>query len=60
MSVVIIGGYDRMASQYKMARCAVAGAERSNAEIVHCHTSSGSALNEILLDETPGLRKLRG
>ncbi len=88
MSVVIIGGHDRMVSQYKkicksyhckakvftqmaaglsdqigspdlvilftntvshkMARCAVAGAERSNAEIVRCHTSSGSALNEIL------------
>ena len=88
MSVVIIGGHDRMVSQYKkicknynckakvftqmsasldkqigrpdllvlftntvshkMVKCAVTEAERSNAEVIRCHTSSGSALNEIL------------
>ncbi|MCD8019409.1 MAG: DUF2325 domain-containing protein [Clostridiales bacterium] len=88
MSVVIVGGHDRMVSQYKkickehqckakvftqmrgnlstqigtpdllilftntvshkMVRCAVAEAEKCNAEIVRCHTSSGTALNEIL------------
>lgn len=88
MSVVIIGGNDRMISQYKrickkynckakvftqmipklgnqigcpdvvilftntvshqMAYCAVAEAERNNAEIIRCHTSSGNALNGIL------------
>lgn len=88
MSVVIIGGHDRMVSQYKkicknysckakvftqmtgslkeqigspdlivvftntvshkMAKCAVTEAERSNAEIVRCHTSSSNALQEIL------------
>lgn len=88
MSVVIIGGHDRMICQYKkickehkckakvftkmsgnlgnqigspdliilftntvshkMATCAVAEAERRNADIVRCHTSSGNALNEIL------------
>lgn len=88
MSVVIVGGHDRMVSQYKkickehkckakvftqmsanlanqigspdiiilftntvshkMARCAVVEAERSNASIIRCHTSSGTALNEIL------------
>ncbi len=88
MSVVIVGGHDRMVSQYKkickgynckakvftqmsanlsekigspdlvilftntvshkMVRCAVAEAEKCNADIVRCHTSSGTALNEIL------------
>lgn len=88
MSVVIIGGHDRMVCQYKkickehkckakvftqmpaklsnqigtpdliilftntvshkMVKCAVTEAERSNTEIIRCHTSSGSALNEIL------------
>ena len=88
MSVVIIGGHDRMVSQYKkickahhckakvftqmaanlagqigspdllilftntvshkMVKCALAEAERGSANIVRCHTSSGSALNEIL------------
>ncbi len=88
MSVVIIGGHDRMVCQYKkickehkckakvftqmsgnlssqignpdllilftntvshkMVRCAVAEAEKCNADIVRCHTSSGTALNEIL------------
>lgn len=88
MSVVIIGGHDRMACQYKricehynckakvftqmssnlgkqigdpdlvvlftntvshkMVRCAVIEAEKRNAEIVRCHTSSKNALEEIL------------
>ncbi len=88
MSVVIVGGHDRMVCQYKkickgyhckakvftqmsgnlkdkigtpdllilftntvshkMVRCAVNEAEKCNADIVRCHTSSGSALNEIL------------
>lgn len=88
MSVVIVGGHDRMVSQYKkickaykckakvftqmsanmgsqigspdlvilftntvshkMVRCAVTEAEKCRADIVRCHTSSGSALNEIL------------
>ena len=88
MSVVIVGGHDRMVSQYKkickehkckakvftqmsanlssqigspdlvilftntvshkMARCAVVEAERDNANIIRCHTSSQAALNEIL------------
>lgn len=88
MSVVIIGGHDRMVSQYKkickehkcrakvfthmeanmrnqigspdlmilftntvshkMVRCALSEAEKSKAEVIRCHTSSGSALNEIL------------
>lgn len=88
MSVVIIGGHDRMVCQYKkickeyhckakvftqmaanfgrqigspdliilftntvshkMVRCAVAEAERCNADVVRCHSSSGNALNEIL------------
>lgn len=88
MSVVIVGGHDRMVCQYKkickkynckakvftqmagnlrdqigspdllilftntvshkMVRCAVEEAEKCNADIVRCHTSSGNALNEIL------------
>lgn len=88
MSIVIIGGHDRMVCQYKkickeyhckakvftqmsanlssqigspdlivlftntvshkMARCAISEAEKCNVEIARCHTSSGSALNEIL------------
>lgn len=88
MSIVIIGGHDRMVCQYKkickeykckakvftqmtanlsdqigspdvvilftntvshkMVRCAVTEAEKSNAQIIRCHTSSGNALNEIL------------
>ena len=90
MSVVIIGGHDRMVCQYKkickehkckakvftqmpaklssqigspdliilftntvshkMVKCAVAEAERSKAEVVRCHSSSGNALNEILAE----------
>lgn len=88
MSIVIIGGHDRMVCQYKkicknyqckakvftqmaagmdkqigkpdllvlftntvshkMIKCAVDEARRSDIEIVRCHTSSGSALTEIL------------
>jgi hypothetical protein len=88
MSVVIIGGHDRMVCQYKeickqykckakvftqmsarlsdqigepdlvilftntvshkMVRCALVEAEKKNAEIVRSHTSSKSALNDIL------------
>ena len=82
MSVVIVGGHDRMVSQYKKickehkckakvftqmsanlssqigspdlvilftnTRCAVVEAERANANIIRCHTSSQAALNEIL------------
>lgn len=33
---------------HKMVRCAVAEAERCNADVVRSHTSSGSALTEIL------------
>lgn len=88
MSVVIVGGHDRMVGQYKkickkhnckakvftqmranlstligspdllilftntvshkMVRCALSEAEKCNADIVRCHTSSGSALEGIL------------
>lgn len=88
MSVVIIGGHDRMVSQYKkicksynckakiftqmpsnfrnqigspdlmvlftntvshkMVKCALTEAERANTDIVRCHSSSGTALTEIL------------
>ena len=88
MSVVIVGGHDRMVSQdkkigkdfhckmkvftqmsanlsnqigtpdvvvlftntvsHKMVRCAVQEAEKCNAQIVRCHTSSQSALTQIL------------
>ncbi|HIZ43283.1 MAG TPA: DUF2325 domain-containing protein [Firmicutes bacterium] len=88
MSVVIIGGHDRMVCQYKkickkynckakvftqmaaglskqigcpdllvlftntvshkMIKCAVDEAKRADIEVVRCHTSSGSALSEIL------------
>ena len=88
MSVVIIGGHDRMVCQYKkickehkckakvftqmpaklsnqigtpdliilftntvshkMIKCAVEEAKRGNTEIVRSHTSSGSALTQIL------------
>ncbi|MBO5197351.1 MAG: DUF2325 domain-containing protein [Lachnospiraceae bacterium] len=88
MSVVIIGGHDRMVCQYKkicegfnckakiftqmtgdlkkqvgtpdlfvlftntvshkMIKCAVEEAKRGNIEIVRSHTSSGSALTQIL------------
>lgn len=88
MSVVIVGGHDRMVCQYKkicekyhckakvftqmtvklgnkigspdliilftntvshkMARCAVAEAEKTNSTVVRCHSSSGNALHEVL------------
>ena len=79
MSVVIVGGHDRMVSQYvkicksfnckakvftqmtadllvlftstvshKMIRTAVDGAKGSRTEVVRCHTSSKTALEEIL------------
>ena len=88
MSVVIVGGHDRMVCQYKkickehhckakvftqmsanfcgqigspdllilftntvshkMAKVALTEAEKSQARVVRCHTSSGNALNEIL------------
>lgn len=88
MSVVIVGGHDRMVSQYKkickehhckakvftqmsgnlstkigspdliilftntvshkMVHCALTEAEKCNADIVRCHTSSGTALHDIL------------
>ncbi len=91
MSVVIIGGHDRMVCQYKkickshrcrakvftqmsgnlkdkigspdlivlftntvshkMVRCALTEAERTSADVVRCHTSSGTALEEILNDK---------
>ncbi|MCI9136190.1 MAG: DUF2325 domain-containing protein [Lachnospiraceae bacterium] len=91
MSVVIIGGHDRMVRQYKkickeykckakvftqmsgnlkdkignpdlvvlftntvshkMVRCALSEAEKAKADVVRCHTSSGSALSEILLEK---------
>ena len=91
MSVVIIGGHDRMVCQYKkicksyqckakvftqmsgnlkekigkpdlvvlftstvshkMVRCALSEAERVQADIVRCHTRSGNALEEILMEK---------
>ena len=84
MSVVIVGGHDRMVCQYmkicknykckakiftqmdkqmgtpdlfilftntvshKMVKTAVDEAKRKNVEVVRCHTSSGSALENIL------------
>ena len=91
MSVVIIGGHDRMVCQYKkicksyqckakvftqmsgnlkekigkpdlvvlftstvshkMVRCALSEAERVQADIVRCHTSSGNDLEEILMEK---------
>ncbi len=93
MSVVIIGGHDRMVCQYKkicrdyrckvrvftqmsgnlkekigspdlvvlftntvshkMVRCAIAEAEKVQADVVRCHTSSGSALTKILTEKCP-------
>ena len=88
MSVVIVGGHDRMVCQYKrickkynckskvftqmsaqlnkqmgspdlfilftntvshkMVKCALDEAKRSKAQVVRCHTSSGTALIDIL------------
>lgn len=89
MSVVIVGGHDRMVCQYKqicrnykckakvftkmgadmdkkigrpdllilftntvshkLVKCALDGTKGTNTEVVRCHTSSGSALNDILM-----------
>ena len=86
MSVVIVGGHDRMVCQYKKIckgyKCKAKiftqmsanlseqigspdllilftntvshEAEKCNAEIVRCHTSSKSALNEILQNACVG------
>lgn len=96
MSVVIVGGHDRMVSQYKrlckeykckakiftqmtanlseqigrpdllilftntvshkMVRTALAEAEKCNAGVVRCHTSSQNALNEILHNACKGMK----
>ena len=88
MSVVIVGGHDRMVQKYKeicrkyhckakvfthmttqmsnqigkpdlmilftntvshkMVHCAVTEANKNNTDIIRCHTSSGTALHEIL------------
>ena len=88
MSVVIVGGHDRMVRQYmqickdhkykakvftqmctgldkkigspdllilftstvshKMVRCVLDEVDKNKTDIVRCHTSSGTALNEIL------------
>ncbi|MCI8484462.1 MAG: DUF2325 domain-containing protein [Lachnospiraceae bacterium] len=90
MSIVIIGGHDRMVCQYKkicraykckakvftqmsgnlkekigrpdlmvvftntvshkMAHCALSEAEKVKADVVRCHTSSGNALEGILME----------
>lgn len=95
MSVVIIGGHDRMVGRYKkicknykwkakiftqmsanlnkqigspdllvlftntvshkMIRCALGEIDENNTEIVRCHTSSSTALTEILAQKTPSL-----
>ena len=36
---------------HKMVRCAIAEAEKTQAKVVRCHTSSGSALAEILMEK---------
>ena len=91
MSVVIVGGHDRMVHQYKkickqykckakvftqmsasldkqmgtpdlfilftntvshkMVKTAVDEARRKNVDVVRCHTSSGNALEEILMEK---------
>lgn len=33
---------------HKMVKCALTEAEKCDADVVRCHTSSGTALNEIL------------
>ena len=93
MSVVIVGGHDRMVAQYKkicksykckckvftqmeadfskkigcpdllvlftntvshkMIRCALDEVNENETEIVRCHTSSGTALTEILMQHVP-------
>lgn len=46
MSVVIIGGHDRMVCQYKKV-CKSFNC-KAKADVVRCHTSSKNALQEIL------------
>ena len=41
---------------HKMVRCALEEAKRSNARVVRCHTSSKSALTEILERETAAVQ----
>ena len=93
MSIVIVGGHDRMVCQYKkicknykckakvftqmsadmdkqmgspdvfilftntvshkMIRCALDEVNEQETEIVRCHTSSGTALTEILIQHVP-------
>ena len=36
---------------HKMVRCALGEAEKAQADVVRCHTSSGSALAEILMEK---------
>lgn len=36
---------------HKMVRCALSEAERANADVVRCHTSSKTALEEILSEK---------
>ena len=66
MSVVIIGGHDRMVRldkligrpdllilftntvSHKMVRCVLDEVDEDRTDIVRCHTSSGTALAEIL------------
>lgn len=36
---------------HKMVRCAIAEAEKVQADVVRCHTSSGNALTEILMEK---------
>lgn len=36
---------------HKMVRCALTEAERTQADVVRCHTSSGNALEEILMEK---------
>ena len=65
MSIVIVGGNERMACQYediylvilftntvshKMVVCASQEAKKNNVPILHCHTSSATALNNLLAE----------
>ena len=36
---------------HKMVRCALDEAEKAQADVVRCHTSSGSALADILMEK---------
>ena len=60
MSIVIVGGHDRMHCRYKeictgtvahkMVRVASGQAEKSGAIIKHCNSSSACALNDALTE----------